>query len=190
MDIEIWKSIPGYEGYYEASNLGRIRSVERKIPHPMLLTGQTIHSKILKLNKDADGYFVLSIQKEGKTLFTFAHRLVAMAFIPNPDNKPCVNHKDGNKQNNHVENLEWCTVLENNRHAHRTGLHPGTNAFSNPRCVKIRCIQTGKTFISMGEAARYYGVTTNIIRNRLVGRLSTLKFTKNKIPYTFEVLEN
>ena len=101
-NIEIWKPVVGYEGLYEISNMGRVKSIKFN------------KEKILFLQKDKDGYLRSGLRKMGKLKKYFVHRLVAEAFIPNPNNLPIVNHKDENKQNNCVENLEWCTVKYNN----------------------------------------------------------------------------
>ena len=100
--IEIWKPVVGYEGLYEISNMGRVKSIKFN------------KEKILSLQKDKYGYLRSGLRKMGKLKNCFVHRLVAEAFIPNPNNLPIVNHKDENKQNNCVENLEWCTVKYNN----------------------------------------------------------------------------
>lgn len=112
---EIWKDIKGYEGY-QVSNLGRVRSLDRDILI-QLPNGKFYKSRkkgrLLTPSKDKDGYLQISINhsKHGKI-----HRLVAMAFLPNPNNYKCVNHKDENKQNNHADNLEWCTKKYNNQY--------------------------------------------------------------------------
>lgn len=96
---EIWKDIEGYEGLYQVSNLGRVRNK---------------HNKILRYRISNCGYYRYALCKDGKYKYLSIHRLVAEAFIPNPDNLPCVNHKDENKKNNFVDNLEWCTSAYNN----------------------------------------------------------------------------
>ena len=100
--MEEWKSIPGYEGLYEVSNLGRVRSVERCDRF-----NRKIVSKILKPNY-VSGYLRVGMYKNKTFKYYLIHRLVAQAFLPNPDNLPEVNHKDEDKSNNRVDNLEWC----------------------------------------------------------------------------------
>ena len=93
---EEFRDVPGYEGVYEVSNLGRVKNIE---------TG-----RILKPFKDTNGYLILKLSKDGTRRTVKVHRLVALAFLPNPQNLPQVNHKDENKTNNAVSNLEWCTA--------------------------------------------------------------------------------
>lgn len=101
----IWRDIPGYEGLYQVSNTGQVRSLNYK------RTGQT---KILKPAAASNGYKTIRLCKNGKCETYTVHRLVAQAFIPNPNNLPCVNHKDENKTNNVAWNLEWCSYSYNN----------------------------------------------------------------------------
>ncbi|MBE6156988.1 MAG: hypothetical protein E7161_04530 [Firmicutes bacterium] len=112
--MEIWKSIEGYENY-EISNLGNVKSLYNNI--------------IRKPRIGKNGYYYITLWKNGKCKSKKNHRLVAEAFIPNPDNLPQVNHKDGNKLNNCVDNLEWCTASYNVRHAIKNGLFNTNNLF-------------------------------------------------------------
>lgn len=103
--MEEWRAVPGYEGLYEVSNKGNVRNVRR--------------NKLLRLQKTNNGYIRVVLSKNRiKTGFQ-VHRLVALTFIPNPDNLPCVNHKDEDKINNSVNNLEWCTAKYNNNYGSR-----------------------------------------------------------------------
>jgi hypothetical protein len=105
---EIWKDIEGYEGLYQISSLGRVKSLKDR-------WGK---ERIRKLKTGTNGYHFINLSKTGKVEVFMVHRLVAKAFIPNPDNKPEVNHKDGSKQNNCVTNLEWATRSENEKYSY------------------------------------------------------------------------
>ena len=109
---EEWRPIEGYEGLYEVSNLGRVRSLDRYVEY----SNGRIHlhkGKVLSPAKDKNGYLKVVLNCNGKCKTTNIHRLVANVFIPNPDNLPMVNHKDEDKSNNSVDNLEWCDVKYN-----------------------------------------------------------------------------
>lgn len=113
----------GFEGTYEVSMIGNVKSLPREVNRTR--KGYTFAAKLKgKSSKKflSHGYYAVSIGKENSFSPKYIHRLVAQAFIPNPNNLPCVNHKDGNKLNNHVDNLEWCTHRENTIHAHVNGL--------------------------------------------------------------------
>lgn len=125
---EIWMPIAGYEDRYEVSNTGKVRSLNYR------MTGK---KKELKPITQGKGYHAVGLCKNGKMRWGKVHRLVADAFIPNPENKREVNHKDGNKKNNHADNLEWATASENQKHAYRIGLKRG-----NPEWGEI----LGKTY--------------------------------------------
>ena len=121
--VEIWKDIPKYEGYYQASNLGRIRSIDRKIDvyggnqHCKFKCKQIIKGKVMKSKLTKDGYYEIGLNKNGKTKCVRTHRLIAMTFIPNPNNYPVINHINHNRLDNRAENLEWCTIWYNNRYS-------------------------------------------------------------------------
>ena len=106
---EIWKPVVGYLGFYEISNLGRVKSLKDNLGRDREL--------ILKPQKRKDGYFTIELKRSTK----FLHRIVAEAFIPNPENKPQVNHKDSNRENNQTGNLEWVTASENILHGYKYG---------------------------------------------------------------------
>lgn len=120
--MEIWKNIPNYEGLYQISNLGRIKTLERivKIHHGYY---KHIEEKIIDVSKRTNnaGYLYINLWKNGKQKNFRIHRLVAEVFLKNPNNYKCVNHKDNNKLNNNVENLEWCTQSYNIKYAYKKG---------------------------------------------------------------------
>ena len=111
---EIWKDIKGYEKLYQVSNLGNVRRIK-------FINNRTQKDKIkmLKLIKDKKGYLKINLWKNNKSKMFLVHRIVAETFILNPNNLPQVNHKDENKSNNCVENLEWCSQKYNNNYGNR-----------------------------------------------------------------------
>lgn len=155
---EIWKETE-ISGYF-ISNLGRLK-------------GRS--GKIIKTYLNADGYRVICLKPEGrngKAKSVRIHRLIAEAFIPNPDNKPFINHKDGNKQNNSIENLEWCTNQENVKHAFDTGLNKALSGSINPfakltsaqiKYIKEKYIPRDKNF-----GARALGKMFNVPHSKIV----------------------
>ena len=114
MEKEIWKDIPNYEGFYQASNYGRIRSLDCLVRcrnnHFRKKQGKILHPTPYK-----NGYLSVCISKDGRIKRTSVHRLVAKAFIPNPLNKPCIDHINANITDNNINNLRWVTVKENNQ---------------------------------------------------------------------------
>ena len=129
MEQEIWKDIKGYEGAYQVSNLGRVRSLTRKVK---TFNGvRTSKGQLLKPLKTNTGYYRVDLKQNQKDKYMSIHRLVAEAFIPNPNNYPIINHKDNNPQNNCVENLEWCTQSYNVKYAYKYG-----NAKPTSGCFK------------------------------------------------------
>jgi len=109
---EVWKPVVGYEGFYEVSNLGRVKRLETRVNSNV--GGRTVRERILKNIPTYQGYLKVHLCVDNKRIKKNVHRLVAEAFIPNPNNLPCINHRDENKTNNTVWNLEWCDVLYNN----------------------------------------------------------------------------
>ena len=145
--MEIWKDIKGYESIYQVSNLGSVKRVS---------TG-----RILKGGTDSMGYRVVSLRKNPTQKTKTVHRLVAEAFLPNPDNLPCINHKDENKQNNRVDNLEWCTYSYNNTY----GTH--LKRRSEKRCKKVRQYDLNgnfiKEYVGLVNAQKETGINRNNI---------------------------
>ena len=127
---EIWKDIEGYKGLYQVSNLGRVRSLDRRVIRP---DGSimSFRGRMLKQGLTPKFYLKVYPSKRSKKESLQVHRLVALSFIPNPENKSDVNHIDGNKQNNNVKNLEWATALENQLHAYKNGLKHAKHGESN-----------------------------------------------------------
>lgn len=123
---EFWKPVKNFEGLYEISNLGNVKTLKRtwRVLNYQSKKYQTMYNKEKLMNCviSKTGYKQVVLMKNNKKTFKLIHRLVAEAFINNTENKPCVNHKDGNKLNNNVNNLEWCTYKENNIHAWKNGL--------------------------------------------------------------------
>jgi hypothetical protein len=122
---EIWKPVVGYEGHYEVSNLGRVRSVKPRITQMIPCRIKRIKNwgpRVFKPQKLHEEYLQVCLSKNNIRKSKAIYKLVAMAFIPNPEKKPCVNHINGIKSDNRVENLEWVTYQENSDHAVRTGL--------------------------------------------------------------------
>lgn len=129
--IEIWKDIKDFEGIYQVSTFGRIKRLSRKTINEGLLGKNKelqLKEKILKPSTITKGYKGITLTKDKKRYPKKVHRLVAEAFIPNPNNKPQINHIDCNKSNNNVNNLEWCTNSENQKHAFKNGLNSSKKA--------------------------------------------------------------
>lgn len=138
---EIWKDVKGYEGLYQVSNLGNIKSLARyKKNHSKL---QKVEERKLNMYTNKyNGYVYIVLTKNAIEKNIRVHKLVAQAFIPNSENKPQINHIDGNKENNRVDNLEWCTCKENVIHAYKNGLA------KNKQKVKIRQYDKQHNFIA------------------------------------------
>lgn len=147
--IEIWKPILGYEGLYEVSNLGKIKSLKqiRTCWNGYKIIRYEIPEKILSL-RIRSNYLAVGLTKNKKQMTYTVHRLVAETFIENPDNLPCVNHKDENKLNNCIDNLEWCTYQYNNAYGSRT----------TKTCKLVKCVETGVIYNSVVEASKQTGI--------------------------------
>lgn len=179
--MEIWKAVNGYEGIYEVSNKGSVRSLPR-----VTCRGQKRNGKILKLVKwGMPSYLGVYLCKDGTEKRVLVHRLIAQTFIPNPNNKPEVNHIDGDRFNNTVENLEWATPKENVRHAYDTGLAAGLKGERNG-CSKLtenqvlEIYERGNKGESQRSLAREFGVVQNTVGQILRGEKWNW-LTKNRV---------
>lgn len=167
---EIWKDIEGYEGLYQVSNLGRVRSLDRNVLITRLDGSKHNHEYkgVLKNQRvHRDKYLITSLCKNGTFKSCKVHRLVAQTFIPNPENKPQVNHIDGNKQNNCVDNLEWVNASENNNHAFKLGLRKISEYHKKVakefKSKKVQCLETGEVFNSAKDACIKLKIADNAI---------------------------
>lgn len=154
--MEIWKDIEGWEGKYQISNKGNVKALNYKLKGV---------PKIMKLSTTRHGYNIVKLSDGSIRKDRTVHRLVAEAFIPNPNNKPVVNHIDGDKTNNSVENLEWVTSSENNYHAWkniRAWNEEDKNKIrkNQPRIKKVRNIDTGEVYDSMNLASKAVGISS------------------------------
>lgn len=150
--MEKWKDVKGYEGIYEVSNHGRVKTKKGKTTHSVLHGKRVWEERILKQKTDKRGYKRVALWKEKKTKTLLVHRLVADAFIENPNDEPLVNHKDGNPSNNKRENLEWCDSKHNVNHAFDNGL-----MYSIEIVLKSQKTGEEKRFRSMAKASRFIG---------------------------------
>lgn len=161
-----WKDIVGYENEYQINQFGEIRTLKDS---PKLKKYDVLKPQISKRN----GYVYQMLYKNGKEKLLRVHRLVAMAFLPNPNNLPQVNHKDGNKQNNSVDNLEWCEQSDNMKHAYKNGLQIpsenqrkaiiNTNKLKQKKVCQIKDGEIINTFSGISEASRQTKISISCI---------------------------
>ena len=187
MNNEIWKDIDGYEGCCQVSNMGRVRSLDRYIS----ISGDTkrqrfVRGKILNLSRritrnNEPGYFSVNLYKNGKDKLYTVHRLVAKAFIPNPNNLPKVNHKDENKANNRSDNLEWCTVEYNNNYG--TARKRGSLKTMQPVLKFDLNGNIIKRYDSLCSAAKEENITKGNLANVCVNRNGKLTLNNHIFMY-------
>lgn len=157
---EIWKDIEGYEGLYQVSNLGRVKGLKR--------------GGIIKPQLSHRGYYRVGLYKNRKYHAATVHRLVAIAFVPNPYNLPEVNHKDENKTNNRADNLEWCTRYYNLTFGSRVKRISDNQRKTMSTRKPVLNVDTGKEYISISEAARDTGYAVATISDCCNGKYQTV----------------
>ena len=168
-----WRPVVGYEGFYDVSDIGEVRSVERVVACGKGV--RVVPGSVLKPQINEWGYENVCLSKNNKKQNRQVHRIVAEAFI-NPCGGEQINHIDGNKRNNTTSNLEWCTGSENVKHAYENGLHP--------KVRPILIVETGEVCKSMSEAARRVKGNCEGIKRCLSGRNKTHKgFHFSDVPY-------
>lgn len=173
------KPVPGYDEYYAVSEKGEVYSRDRVIELPGR-KNRCVNGTELRQKSIGKGYRTVVLSRGGETKTQYVHRLVAGAFIKNPDNLPYVNHKDGNPSNNHATNLEWVTHGQNVQHAYDSGLNGnkgGTHGFA----VGVIDNEIGERFDTVKEWADARGVKYSTARNVLNGYSKTKKISLTKI---------
>lgn len=173
MENEVWKDIKGYEGLYQISNLGRVKRLCEWVGNKYAKKYVKKQS-ILKGTLDNVGYITVTLSKNSKNKKYRVHRLVSQFFIPNPDNFPQVNHIDGNKQNNNVNNLEWCDNNYNIHHAIKNGLwgHRSDNIKKKVNQYDINNIYIN-SYESITEAEKKLGINNTSISQCCKGKRKT-----------------
>ena len=158
---EVWKDIPCYEGIYQASNLGRIRSTEGKTTYSRKHGVRHWKSRVLKPKVDNQSSQRVSLWKEGKRKDLLVHRLVAATFLGKPPKNYTVNHKDGNRLNNCIDNLEWISLADNIRHGFEAGL------YSSQKSVVLKIDNNAVEFRSMAQVDVFLNRAKGYTSNRL-----------------------
>ena len=176
--MENWKDIKGYEGFYQVSDCGNVKSLERDVYFPNGTVNRHMEEKILVQNIGKLGYAYVNLHLNGKMKTIKTHRLVAEAFIPNPENKPMVNHKDEVKTNNVVENLEWCTSVYNNNYGTKIERQKQTykDNYKNGKnkvVKKVFCVELNKTFDCITSAQEELGINQSSIVKVCKGKVKT-----------------
>lgn len=176
MEIIVWKPVKNYEDYYEINNLGQVRSKRKK-------------DYIMEQRIDRGGYYTVRLSRPNKLSSTqYVHRLLAFAFIPNPEDKCCINHLNGNKFDNSLSNLTWATYSENRQHAVDTGLSKGKrpvidlNDFTYYKCIKTAAREKAIDYETLQRFLREPEINTSTL-SYFYPYHTPLLFLRNLLPY-------
>lgn len=183
---EVWKDVPGMEEYFQVSDAGRIRSKDRVCLRSDTLTPVSFRGKVLTGVKNRSGYLIIRTSISAEKITLRPHRIVAGVFVPNPENKPQVNHLDGDKSNNSAANLEWVTNSENQLHAIASGLKympVGKNAMRFERAVDVFRNSIYITTLYGNADMAGFGVDYRNVSACLLGKRKTHR------GYTFKIKE-
>lgn len=167
--MENWKDVAGYEGLYQVSNLGRVKSLERVVINNKYGGKRIVQESIVQATDNGHGYKIVGLHRERKRKNFYVHRLVASAFAPNPDRLTYINHIDYDRGNNNADNLEWCTQKQNTQYSSDRMKKPKSHCrpsntghkyigLRNGRYRVCAPHKTDKTFASLEEALAYRGV--------------------------------
>ena len=189
INIEIWKDISNFEGKYQISNKGNVKSLAR-----INEQGREMSERILKPSKDKDGYLRIGLSKGSRKDYSYfrINRLVAEYFIPNPSGLPQVNHEDGNRINNEVNNLKWCNNSYNQWHRCYINNNPPNNDYKKKKIKAIFLDKKELIFESIEETANYFKCTSSAIKNKLYNKVNNPSFRRKTDPLygiKFEYLE-
>ena len=169
--MEIWRDVYGYEGFYQVSNCGNVRSVSRTVQR-LNNSDLTLRGRVCSQTLSDKGYLTVGLCRDNRIKRVYVHKLVAIAFVDNPNNLTEINHIDENPLNNRVDNLEWCTQSENEQHSHSI---LGNTMKGKTYPKKVKCLDTGIIYKSMLTLIKEIG------KNSCIEGLK--KAIKNNRPY-------
>jgi hypothetical protein len=185
---EHWKDVVGYEGYYQVSNHGNVRSVDRIIyvnrGSCSYQTEMKGHQLIIAICKH--GYQYVTFSKEGKSKKFKVHRLIAIHFIPNPNNHELINHINGIRDDNRIHNIEWCDHSHNMKHKFLIGNDSNEGA-QNAYSKKVIQLSTGFIFDTIKEAAKAFGVHHQTLSDMITGVIRRGRISKNRWDLSFTI---